>query len=285
MSLTNLRLWLQGRKTVTLPELQYGYAKTYSNAKKVLKTAIDQYWVDPQPQGLHFRVNDRNLSRGKPNPAELSAMRKALTFADLNWMRAVLRQKKGYEPLEMRTPGMERRMETLSRVGLVHEFCGKYFLSVDDATLTDLVEGNVEVPEDPVVRAIGYSILCNAMRTGLDPEPVLKLGFVPEECRIFVRREYPRLRVRGICPKPLGKEDELSDGKSLRFEMIEAFIRTYRYETKEEYDRQAEADLETILSSPLCSEMVKNAAKDAAREIIHDLTLSNIKEIYHIISS
>lgn len=285
MNETNLRLWLKGRETVTIPELQQGYAGSYSRAKRLLRSAIARFWISEEPDGLQYRVNCRSLSRGKPTPDGFAAILRGLIAQDLYWLREAQRNDNGYAPLRLSLPSREHRIEPLLKMGVIHEFCGQYFLSVDDETLRRILDCFVAIPESPLLCTVAYPILCTCLTMGKDPEPLLKLGFIPTECSHYIRGQLPKLRRRGVHPLSLASGTNEMKCELLKFELIEAFIRTHRLETKEEYDRLAEAERDAILQSPLCSQALKDGVAVATEEIIHELTLTNIQEIYRLIAS
>ena len=68
-----------------------------------------------------------------------------------------------------------------------------------------------------------------------------------------------------------------------KFEIIEKIIMARDFSTKEEVEEVAKKMRDIALANEEYSEDVKQAFKDAYREIKDELTLSNLKEIKKII--
>lgn len=68
-----------------------------------------------------------------------------------------------------------------------------------------------------------------------------------------------------------------------KFEIIEKIIMARDFETKEEVEEVAKKMRDIALANESYSEDVKQAFKDAYKEIKEELTLGNIKEIRKII--
>lgn len=283
---TNVRAYLQGKESISVPELQKEFACGYGEAKTMIDRLIETYWIENKVEGVYYPLHTQRLNPKTLTAEECQDLWEALSDKELALLGQLLKQEQ--EPDKANFSRFnekiyEEELHALIEQGLVHGFAEKYFLSVTEETVEQIKEAGEERPENPMLAEVAYPILVSCI---VRPEEELEITenlFLPQSCKQYIYDGLARFRTQQKKPKKLQCEDKLNRN-TMRYEAIEAFLSNCKFQTKEEYEAEAERQCEMLRNSSHCPTIYKRAVEDACREIIEELTLSNIKEIQRILA-
>ncbi len=267
---------LSGRQTVSIPEIQVEFSCGYKEAKNTIQWLCDGFFIFPEPNGVDYPVNEKMFSKKDLSDDDVAEVLKGLNGHDVELLIALSKRK---SVDEVPTGDFdEDDYEKLKDYGLIYSFCGVYFLSVNDETMKSFEKCFIEVPTEKTLRYIAYSIAEACANSGREPKELKYIRLIPNECKAYVRAVLKK-GTRTKHKLKFSKQDcPTKDFNILRFDMIESFLKQREFETVEEYVAEAERELDVIMDSQLCDEVIKRIASDAVREL-KDFTLENIKDI------
>lgn len=281
-----VREYLQGKERISIPELQKAFACGYGEAKAMVNRLIETYWIENKVEDVYYPLHVQRLNPKTLPAEECQNLWDTLSDKELALLGQLLRQEQEPDTANYsRFHGKlyEEELQSLIKQGLVHSFAEKYFLSVTEETVNQIKEAGEERPEDPMLAEVAYPILISCLARQEDELEITENLFLPKTCKQYIYDGLARFRVHQKKPKKLQSADDFNRN-TLRYEAIEAFLSNCKFQTKEEYEEEAERQCAMLRSSRHCPGAYKRAVEEACREIIEELTLSNIKEIQRILA-
>ncbi|MBE6636799.1 MAG: hypothetical protein E7618_03220 [Ruminococcaceae bacterium] len=274
---------LKGKTEITLPLLQRDLSLRYREAKNVLANWIALGLVDGEVRGLAYTLNTRSISPRELGEATCERVVETISSAEMETL----------ESLENAVGGREKTvlsdMDRLLSMGLVHEFVGRYFLSISERSMERLRTCRytpMEIVTDNtryIIGLIAHPILLSCLDSGEDCPELLASDYLPAVCKTYI--EEGLKRYRNCAKRPSLEVNESEVANVGRYEIIEAFAGSCYYETKSEYCEAAEKNLSTIRSSPHCSTLFKRIASNATRSIVRELSLEDLQEIFRFLAT
>lgn len=283
---TKVRAYLQGKESISVPELQKEFACGYKQAKAMIDWFVETYWIEDKVEGVSYPLHTKRLNPKTLTAEECQDLWEALSDKELALLGQVLKQEQEPDKADFSRFNQkiyEEELHTLIEQGLVHVFAEKYFLSVTEETVKQIREAEEERPEDPMLAEVAYPILISCVARKEENLEIAENLFLSKCCKQYIYEGLIRFRTEGKRPKRL-KRVENPNKNTMRYEAIEAFLSNCKFQTKEEYEEEAERQCRMLQNSNHCPSVYKKAVEEACREIIEELTLSNIKEIQRILA-
>ena len=237
--------------------------------------------VSSVPQGLFYAVNTRAFNKRTLSSAESKAISDMLDSADLSTLASVA-EKGGAYPKKSNL--REESLKLLEEHGLIYTFEGAYFSSLTHESVDAMYAFRADfIPCTSLLTYIAHPILVKCVETGMDADDLLSLAMIPQDCKDYICDGLKSYKENKKCRfAPLSDEDK--KGKNiLKFDIIETFIGSVLFSTKEKYDAEFEREVDIVTTSFLTSDIFKAAAVNALGEF-KDMTLENVKEIYEVIN-
>lgn len=276
-----IRLYLKEKTHISIPELQNDLDVGYGEAKEVAQYLVHKRWAEEKPQGIAYRLNYRTLTPRTLSVREHWELTQSLTDQELAVLVRLSDEEKTPEELK----DFSQELGHLEERELIHRFREFYFLSLEEGSMLRLKEDMYEDVSQITLAQIGYPILVSCVEADETPDELMSLEFIPRECKAYITRGLDRYARTRIKPKRARENGRFSRSGALKYEILEAFVCNCKYDTKEEYDETARRNAQIIENSPHCSKAFKEAARNAAREVEKELTLSNLMEIRKIIQT
>lgn len=281
-----METYLLGRDHISIPQLQSDLDCNYLRAAEMLRCCIEQGWVSPRVDGLRYSVNRRSFPRQEWTPERCAAVAAELDEVELDWLEQERRQALGAEALDVKAVAHREKLPHMLELGLMHEFCGKYFLTVTDGVLEQLYQLRTPLTEEDILL---YALCDPIIKLCADrqkmPEKLLELEILPSYCKDYIRQQLEQLLetdalfVQQLC------EVTPADERKFKFVLLEAFLSTWNFDTKEEYNARIRTVRRTLSGQFYCTPLLSRLINQVYRDICLDLTLANIREIRHLINS
>lgn len=276
-----IRLYLKDKTHISVPELQTDLKVGYSQAKEIAQYLVKKSLAEEKPQGIAYRLNYRTLTPRTLSVREHWELTQSLTDQELAVLVRLSDEEKTPEELK----DFSQELGRLEERELIHRFRDFYFLSLTEDSMIRLKEDMYEDVSKITLAQIGYPILVSCVEAEEKADELLSLQFIPKECKTYIIKGLERYARTGIKPKRARENGRFSKSGALKYEILEAFVCNCQFDTKEEYDEAARENARIIENSPHCSKAFKEAARNAAREVEKELTLSNLMEIRKIIQA
>lgn len=96
---------------------------------------------------------------------------------------------------------------------------------------------------------------------------------------------YPRAAEMLRCCIKQGWVSPRADARIIKFVLLEAFLSTWDFDAKEEYDARIWTVRRTLSGQFYCTPLLSRLINQVYRDIRLELTLENIRKIRHLINS
>ena len=273
---------LKGKTEITLPLLQRDLSLSYRETKEQLQAWVDIGLVDGTVRGLSYAINTQSVSLRELSESVCEQLVETISVREFEVLDSL------EEAVGGRIKAALTDVDRLVSLGLIHEFVGRYFLSVSEESMARLRAARftpIEIADDirPIIALIAHPILLSCLDAGEDCPELMESSYLPSVCKTYIEDGLKRFRDSARRPKLEATHKELACiGK---YEIIEVFASRCYFETKDEYCEAAESELSVIRSSEHCSTLFKRIASNATSEIVRKLSLEDLQEIHHFFLS
>ncbi|MBO5402802.1 MAG: hypothetical protein J6A85_06500 [Clostridia bacterium] len=274
---------LNNKERLSVPEIQAYMKCDYTAAKKYLHFCVEEGLVSDEPMGLYYPVNFRTVNPATLTPEQVDFIGTLISADELSLIAALKRKERIKLSERPEIQSSPQDYNCVLSQGLVHRFGEWYYLSITKESAEKLLEAPTDDLDDELILYVARPIVTYCLEKGKYPMEFLSNGFLPDSCRGYIERGYSHFSRLGKKPNYTKKLPKLKNKNVLKFELIEAFIGTYDYDTKQEYEDEAQIQLSALEAEEAFPEIFKEAARDAVNEICNELTYSNIREIRRII--
>jgi len=277
--------WLQGRKTVSIPELQLAAACSYLRAKEILEALRAGGYVSRQVSGIHSPVNVKYVSPRSMTEEEVRSVFPEMSEQERTMLGLLVNAgSKGgycYDPMDDFDGGIRKCLELLYNRGMVHEFSGLVFPSVDAATHMLFVRLEREQENEYVSRFLAQPMIDHLTENPHIGPIYGELSLLPEFCKQYIRKQVAAFRETGAISEPPlpSPDDMLLMQHRISAEMLRALMLFCPDEQpKEMYVREVRACLQKMRMSELWDDMVL----EAGNMILEQLESMEAEEIWEM---
>lgn len=277
--------YLKGKEEISLPDLQLDLGVSYREVIAAHRKLSENGYLSERIEGIRVRVNSLYVTPGELGEDDIRACVEAFDWCELSLLRDIEEffDKDNCAQCEFENLSKNDGIELLIRHKIVHEFEGKHYPSITPSSYERLKDALRAVLDNDfdLGAAIGYPLF---MCWTVDPKKacdIMSLPFIPEECRDYVDAKVHVYEQTRRMPK--SPNYKIKNKNIIKFEIIESFIDRCYFKTKDEYDSEAKKTLELIKRSDIFPDIIIMIMEQATKEIIEELTLTNIMEIRKII--
>lgn len=285
--------YLKDKETVNIPDIQVDLGIGYAELIKAIKNLREGGYLGHQFDGVSLAVNYRYLSPYKYDQDDIYLCIQNFEAEEIEMLKDIgeffsydkdsfYRLSTTPTPLELEEGAV---LDTMIELCIVHEFEGKYYPSIDYESydqLRKIIDEEIDDDEGSVI-LLGYPLFMAALEDSPWVDELLELPFFSYECLEYVKNRLDIYKRTGRMPIYTPKSYE--NRSTLQFTLIENLLKACRFNTKTEYDREAQRCYDKIRESKICPDYLIDAAREATTELINYMSLSNIKEIQKIIDS
>lgn len=277
---------LNKKKYVSVPDLQAELQCDYTNAKKYIQDLIEKGIISETPAGIYYTINTCSLHPRTLTEDETEMYYTVLShdeFTLLDKLKTNGRMKVSDFSKLVNNP--ECDLSYVLHYELIHEFNGWYYLSITEESAEALLCCSVLEAEDELVAYVAQPLLSYCIDNQKDPADILRSDFLSASCKEYIEKGYDNFKRRKIKSPVPKRKPRMKNKNIIKFEIIEAFISAFDFNTKQAYEDEANRQLAAIEAEPAYPDIFKTASRDAVNEICNELTYGNIREIRRIICS
>lgn len=282
--------YLKDKNTVSTPMIQRDMNLKYIPAREIIEELQGMSFISQNYVGITYDVNTRLVNARVLDREELEEAALYLDDIRLTFLDKVIRREdtifaKDLEPIDEDDSVYSVFIEEMLEHGYIHRFDGRLFVSVSRESIEVIKTGKKVLNRDKTIAHIGYPILKYCIDHDEEPDSrLMDSPFMPKNCRKYIECGYRMYKEDGRIPKKLVVPRLDSEDKSLKSEIISAFLSQCKATTQFNYFFEAKKAHRFIFMSPACSEDYKNASMEAGKDI-GAMSFDKIKELKEMVKS
>ena len=282
--------YLKDKKEVSTPMIQRDMNLKYLPAREIIFDMQGMSLISQNFAGISYKVNTGLASPKVLDSDELVDAAEYLDETRLSLLEKILRretvwQSDNLEPIDETEDGYGDLIDEMIEKGYVHRFDSRLFVSVSRDSIEVIKTGKRVLDRDKTIAHIGYPILKYCIDHEEEPDQrLLECSFMPENCRKYIERGYRMYKENGRIPKNIVVPRLDPEDRSLKTEILTAFLAQYTANTLFLYTNESRRALRTVSMSRACSESYQEACATVSKEIC-SMSLEKIKELKQIAQS
>lgn len=285
-----VRTFIEGKKGVSLPELQEAFGLSYRQAREVLCALQEKGWTAKTPRGLYYRLNPRIAFLGRIDRVDAIRLARKLLDGEgeaLNRLRRYGDTPTEEQILREKTLVPKRR-KALEALGLLYYFEGTWHIPVSWDDIRRISDARkrmasefapLEAMGDPMlVKELLHELLWKALDSGRYPASLLALPIFGEDSLEYMVAGYERFKRNGLlpayCTPVRGKPS-----RELLFELLGNLALTEERDDIGYYKRRAAECLAAAEADPASTGRLLQYLRMMVREIGKTIGMEDIRKM------